>query len=158
MFASPRPVSRKSRRTLHVCMDGGGASRQDTESVVGSVRLIALVCTDRAVTNYSDTRLLMRAPNRVVRLEPLRVYSVRTSPRAISTKRIVEGRPVHEVKKKQLLCNGLALWKRKTREITYGSALIWNRFRSSCSPAFVACAPRLTRSLSLAAFCRPRCA
>ena len=38
------------------------------ESVVGPVHLLALVCTDRAVTNYSDARLLLRPQKRVVRL------------------------------------------------------------------------------------------
>ena len=38
------------------------------KSVVGPVHLSALVCTDRAVTNYSDGRLLKRPQNRVVRV------------------------------------------------------------------------------------------
>ena len=38
------------------------------ESFVGPVRVLALFCTDRAVTNYSDGRLLKRPQNRVVRV------------------------------------------------------------------------------------------
>ena len=38
------------------------------KSVVGPIHLSALVCTDRAVTNYSDGRLLKRPQNRVVRV------------------------------------------------------------------------------------------
>ena len=38
------------------------------EWVVETVHLLALVCTNRAVTNYSDARLLLRPQKRVVRL------------------------------------------------------------------------------------------
>ena len=66
------------------------------KSVVGRVHLPALVCTDRAVTNYSDGRLLKRPQNRVVRV-PFCTDIVSELPQEqYSRKRIVDGRLVHE--------------------------------------------------------------
>ena len=88
------------------------------ESVVGPVHLLALVCTDRAVTNYSDGRLLKRPQNRVVRVAFCTDIVWELPQEQYSRKRIVDGRPVHEK---------------------------WSFSSSSFSPALMARAPRLLR-------------